>query len=64
MIYTGPNLAHIVSLISRYMKTTRRAHWEVVKWVFKYMKRSMSEGLMYTVDSRSNIVVIAYVDAD
>jgi len=33
MVCTRPNLAHAVSMVSRFMSNPGKAHWEAVKWI-------------------------------
>ncbi|GKG00977.1 retrovirus-related pol polyprotein from transposon TNT 1-94, partial [Tanacetum coccineum] len=33
MVCTRPNLAHAVSVVSRFMANPGKAHWKVVKWI-------------------------------
>ncbi|KAA3462737.1 polyprotein [Gossypium australe] len=31
---------HIVSVVSRYMAKPNKLHWEVVKWILRYLRRT------------------------
>lgn len=42
MICTRPGLAHSISVVSRYMASPRKYHWEALKWVLRYLKSSSS----------------------
>lgn len=44
MVCTRPNLAHGMSLISRYMSNPSRKHWVVVKWMLRYIKGTPNYG--------------------
>ena len=40
MVYTPPDITHAVGVVSRFMVKPRKDHWEVVKWIFKYLRGS------------------------
>ena len=33
-----PDLAHAVSVVSKYMANPGNQHWDTVKWIFRYLK--------------------------
>jgi len=47
MIYTRPNIAHAVGVLSRFMSKPRKEHWTTVKQVFKYLRGTSDYGLCY-----------------
>jgi hypothetical protein len=47
MVCTKPNLAHAVSVVSKYMENPRRQHWDAVKWIFKYLKGTTNYGITF-----------------
>ena len=42
MLCTRPNIAYAVGVVSRYMADPVREHWEVVKWLLRYLKGTSS----------------------
>ncbi|XP_065874841.1 uncharacterized protein [Euphorbia lathyris] len=64
MVCTRPDLAHAVSLISRFMANPGRAHWSAVKWVLRYVKGSLSKGLSYGGAEALVDDVAGFVDSD
>ncbi|CAM8928896.1 unnamed protein product [Rhodiola kirilowii] len=38
MVCTRPDIAHSVSMISRFMSKPGKAHWDAVKWVLNMLK--------------------------
>ena len=42
MVCTRPDIAQAVGVVSRYLQNPGRQHWEVVKWILRYLK-SMSK---------------------
>ena len=58
MVCTRPDLAHAMSVtISRFMAHPRKAYWNAVKWIFRYLKGSIDIVLVYSgtnIYKRSN----------
>ena len=38
MVYTRPDISHAVSVINRYMGNSSKMHWQVVKWILRYLQ--------------------------
>ncbi|GJX23943.1 retrovirus-related pol polyprotein from transposon TNT 1-94 [Tanacetum coccineum] len=38
MVCTRPDIAYVVSIVSRYLANPGKNHWEAVKWILKYLK--------------------------
>ena len=38
MVYTKPNIAHAVGVLSRHMSKLEKEHWTTIKRVFKYLQ--------------------------
>jgi hypothetical protein len=38
MVCTRPDLAHAVSMLSKYMANPMKQHKDAVKWIFRYLK--------------------------
>ncbi|GJY83485.1 retrovirus-related pol polyprotein from transposon TNT 1-94 [Tanacetum coccineum] len=38
MVFTRPDIAHAVGVVSRFMSNPGREHWEAVKWLLRYLK--------------------------
>jgi hypothetical protein len=47
MVYTRPDIAHAVGILSRYMSKPGKENWTVVKRVFRYLHGTTSYGLCY-----------------
>ena len=47
MICTRPDVAHAISVASRYMSDPGREHWAALKWILKYLKGSMNVSLHF-----------------
>ena len=40
MVCTRLDIAHVVGVVSRFMSRPGKQHWEVVKWILRYVKGS------------------------
>jgi hypothetical protein len=58
MVCTRSDIAHAVRVVSRYISNSRKQHWEVVKWVLKYLKGSSDTFLCFT---RAGLKLQGYV---
>ena len=41
------DIAHVVSLVSRFMSNPKRAQWQALKRILRYIKGSLSRVLVY-----------------
>ena len=64
MVCTRPDLAYVVSIISRFMRNPGKAHWEAVKWIHRYLKGSPNLGLVLDQHRVDPGGAIGYVDDD
>ena len=59
---TRPDLSFAVNKASRYLQKPTKLHWNAVKRILKYLKRTLDYGLMIEADINSHLQV--YSDAD
>ncbi|GKC60480.1 retrotransposon protein, putative, ty1-copia subclass [Tanacetum coccineum] len=64
MVCTRPDIAYVVSIVSRYLANPGKNHWEAVKWILKYLKGTADVGLVYGRDQGKHVDVDGFVDAD
>ncbi|KAH9800560.1 hypothetical protein KPL71_000707 [Citrus sinensis] len=64
MVLTKPNLAHVLSVVSRFMATPGKEHWKAVKWVLRYLKGTQQYGLVYGKSAGKVAGLYGYVDSD
>ena len=65
MVCTRPDIAHAVSVVSRFMSNPGKPHWEALRWILRYLKGSMDVGLLYRKENNGNgDCVVGYCDAD
>ena len=46
-VYTRPDIAHAVGVLSRFMSKPGKEHWIAVKQVFRYLHGTSDYGLCY-----------------
>ncbi|GJZ50762.1 hypothetical protein Tco_0605277 [Tanacetum coccineum] len=63
MVCMRPDLAHAVSVVSRFMANPRKAHWKAVKWILRYLKGVSNIFLVYDGKGHGN-GLIGYADSD
>ena len=61
MLCTRPDLAHAVSVVSRYMANPGKEHWQAVKWTLRYLSGTASTCLEFGC---SSVGLCGYVDSD
>lgn len=64
MVCTRPDLAHAISVVSRYMHNPGKDHWNAVKWILRYLKGTSDLGLIFDTSKASSEIIIGYVDSD
>ena len=62
MVCTRPDLAYVVSMVSRFLNQPQKEHWKAVKRIFRYLKGTIDVGLIY--GSYSDCCLTGYSDAD
>ena len=63
MVRTRPDLAQVVTALSKLLSNSGRSHWDAVKWIFRYLRGTKDYDIMF---SRQESVpsVVGYIDAD
>nr|GEX33554.1 retrovirus-related Pol polyprotein from transposon TNT 1-94 [Tanacetum cinerariifolium] len=64
MVCIRPDLAHAVSVVSRYMHNPGKLHWEAVKCILRYLKGISNIGLSFKKGRVSLNGLVGYVDSD
>jgi len=62
MVWTRPDIAHAVRMVSRYAVALRQAHMTTVKRIFCYLQETSDYKLTYQQDKAGELVV--YSDSD
>jgi hypothetical protein len=64
MVCTRPHIAHVVGVVSRYMKNPCKEYWEAVKWILRYLKGTATHALcleVHTLFYRNMLIHIWHV---
>jgi hypothetical protein len=61
MVCSRPDLSHAMSLVSRYMANPSKEHWNVVQWIFRYLRGTSKAYLKFC---RTGGGLVGYVDSD
>ena len=65
VVCTRLDLAHAMSVVSRFMANPSKAHWNAIKWVFRYLKGSNDMVLSYGgAKIGETTSIIGYSDVD
>ena len=60
MVWTRADIAHAVGVVSEYMDNPGKEHWQVVKWILRYLRGTSTHALCF--HDNQNILQ-GYVDA-
>ena len=61
MVCTSPDISHAVTIVSRFLANPSKAHYEVVKWIFKYLRDTSKVCLIFGGSKPS---LEGYTDSD
>ncbi|XP_062085394.1 secreted RxLR effector protein 161-like [Humulus lupulus] len=63
MVCTRPDLAHVMSVLSKYMASPGKEYWQAMKWTLRYLASTAKVGLIYK-RKHSITDLEGYCDAD
>ncbi|XP_062103053.1 secreted RxLR effector protein 161-like [Humulus lupulus] len=63
MVSTGPDIAHTLSILTRFMSNPGMEHWNALKWLLRYLRGTSDYGLTYYKKSEK-VTLKGYVDVD
>ena len=61
MLCTRPNICYLVGMVSRYQSNPGLKHWQAVKHILKYLRRTRDYMLIYRSE---DLIPIGYTDSD
>ena len=61
MICTRLDISHAVSIVSRYMSNLDKEYWQVVKWIFRYLRDTSDVCLEF---GRHDSSMVGFIDSD
>lgn len=41
------DISHAVRIVNKYIASLIRKHWKTIKWIMKYLRGTLSYGLVY-----------------
>jgi transposase InsO family protein len=63
MVCIRPDIAHAISVLSRFMSKPGREHWLAMKWLLRYLCSTTNLGLVYRQQGEK-VEVEGYLDSD
>ncbi|GKD46415.1 hypothetical protein Tco_1271060, partial [Tanacetum coccineum] len=64
MVCTRLDIAHAVSVVRKYLANSGKNHWEVEKWIIRYLLGTANVGLVYWTYHGNHVDVIGFVDSN
>jgi hypothetical protein len=64
LLASRPDLAYFVCLVSRYMDKPTEMHFCAVKRILRYLKGTMSYGIMYKKNAKGQLNLVGWSDSD
>ena len=64
MVCTRPDISQALSVVSRYMANPSKDHWQVVRWIVRYLRGIADVGLVYDMASTNSRSVVGFVNSD
>lgn len=64
MVGSMRNIAHVVSLVSRFMAKPGIAHWKALKWIHGYIRGSHQLGLNFCKHKKTYEVLRGFVESN
>jgi hypothetical protein len=61
MVCSRLDLAHALSVVSRFIANPGKKHWRVVQWIFRYLRGTSNTCLQF---GKSRDGLVGYVDSD
>ena len=61
MVCTRPDISHAVGVVSRFIANLGKTHWEMVKWIFRYLRGTLKVCLSF---GESKPFLEGYIDSD
>ena len=64
MVCTRSDISHAVGIVSMYMHNPGKGYWQAVKWILRYIQKTVDVGLLFERDDTLDQSVIGYIDSD
>lgn len=63
MMYIRPDMAQVMSIVNKFLSNQGRVHWEVLKWILRYLRGTIDLSIMFNRPS-SDTSIVGHVNAD
>ncbi|XP_062108868.1 secreted RxLR effector protein 161-like [Humulus lupulus] len=63
MVITRPDIAHALSILSRFISNPGLEHWNALQWLLRYLKGTTEKGLRYK-QVEQKVTLEGFVDVD
>ncbi|PON65711.1 hypothetical protein PanWU01x14_114540 [Parasponia andersonii] len=64
MVCMKPDISYVVRVVSRYMHDPGKDYWQAMKWILRYLLKTVDIGLVFKRDDKLSQCVVGYVDSD
>ena len=64
MVCTRLDISHAVGTVRRYMHNPRKERWQAVKWILRYIQKTLDVGLIFDNDDMVGQHVVGYCDSN
>ena len=61
MVCTRSDIAHVVGIVNRFLSNPCREHWNIVKWILRYLHGTVDMRLCFGGDKPT---LVGYLDSD
>ena len=61
VVCTGPDIAHAIGVVNRYMRNPGMEHWSAIKWILQYLRGTTTKELCFI---GSSSFLSGFVDSD
>jgi len=59
---TLPNIFFVISVVSQFLNSQCKDHWNAIIHILKYIKGSPGKGLLYGYNNHTRVLCYSYVD--
>ncbi|XP_066333359.1 secreted RxLR effector protein 161-like [Miscanthus floridulus] len=64
LVHTRPDIAFAMGYVSRFMEDPREDHWVAMKWLLRYVKGTVDQGIIFPKTGGSRLQLTVFSDAD
>jgi hypothetical protein len=64
LVHTRPDIAFAMGYVSRFMEDLREDHWTAVKWLLRYIKGTVDQGIVFAKIGGSRLQLTVFSDVD